>query len=229
MMPETSPISDDFAAFEAETRTAAQEAGKAEKRVMGINVPVGTSGKAVILSIEGTKSKVKTDPKTKQQTGGHPMIVITDMIETPEQHGGTKVKAYITLNETATQSKADKWQRFYDTMDDRGLPQELRGAKMADIIAWVNAEQRTFQYEVAVHWSDPYDKEFKPMGKVGALPSASDIMGEAAEAQFAAGQKVTAAGNPAEVVAAVPGTDKYKVKFASGDEMEVPVGSIQPA
>lgn len=228
-MSETAPLSDDFAAFEAETRTAAQEAGKAEKRVMGINVPIGTTGKAVVLSIEGTKSKVKKDAKTMQQTGGHPMIVITDMIETPENHGGTKVKAYITLNETQTQSKADKWQRFYDAMDDRGLPTELRGAKTVDIIAWVNAEQRTFQYEVTQHWSNPAEKEFKAVGKVGALPTSTDIMKEAEQNQFAPGQSVTAAGNPAEIVEAIEGTDKYKVKFASGDEMDVPGSSIQAA
>lgn len=223
-MSENFKIDDEFAEFEAEHQDAAKEAGKAEKMVMGINMPVGTIGKACILSMSGGKSKVKVDPKTKQPTGGNPMVTLTDMVETPSQYAGQKVNSYFTFNATQTQTVQQKYQRFYDAMEDRGMPKELRGQPMAAIAKWCAAEERSFDYEVTPHWSNPQDKEFKPQGVAKPMPTSKDIEAEMG-VTYKVGQAVKAAGNPAEIVEVLP-DGKYKVRFPSGDMMDIPASAI---
>lgn len=223
-MSENFKISDDFVAYEAETRNAAEEAGKAEKMVMGINMPVNTIGKASILGFEAGKSKIKTDPKTKQQTGGHPMITLTFHVDEPAQYAGQKVSLYFTLHPTATQSVQQKYQRLYDTLMDCGMPQEMRGKPVAELAKWCGAETRRFNFEVVPHWSNPADKEFKPQGVGGPMPSMADLQAATAPT-FSPGEKVKVAGNDAEVISTLP-DGNVTVKFPNGQEMSVAAANI---
>lgn len=218
-------VSDDFAMYEQQTTTAAAEAGKQEKMAMGINMPVGTKGMAALIEIKAGKSKVKTDPKTKQQTGGHPMITLTAMVKTPENFIGQKCSLYFTLNQTETQSVQQKYQRLYDALEDMGMPRELRGKPMKEIAAWAGAEERCFQFEIAQHWQNKDEKEFKPQGSPGKVPSSTDIESHM-PTTYSVDQQVLVAGSAATVLE-VNG-DKCKVKFANGQEMEVNQDSVQP-
>lgn len=224
-MSENFVIGEEFAQFEAETQQAAQEAGKAEKMVMGINMPVNTLGKASILGFNAGKSKVKTDPKTKQQTGGHPMITLSFHVNEPAQYAGQKVNLYFTLHASGTQTVAQKYQRFYDCMEDCGMPKDLRGKPLAEIAKWCGAETRNFNFEVVQHWQNPADKEFKPQGVGGSMPGLADLEAAANATVFAVGDTVTVAGNPATVTELLP-NNMVKVKFPSGQEMPVPVGNV---
>lgn len=224
-MSENFTISDDFAQYEAETQTSAQEAGKAEKMVMGINMPVGTIGKASILSMTAGKSKVKTDAATKQQTGGNPMVTITFHVDEPPTHAGKKTSLYFTLNATGTQTVAQKYQRMYDTLEDCGMPKELRGKPLAEIAKWCAAETRSFNFEVTQHWQNPKDKEFKPQGVGGSLPSLADLEAAAKVPSFNVGDTVNVAGNTCTVLSLEP-NNMVKIKFANGQEMSVPVANV---
>jgi hypothetical protein len=222
-------ISDDFAMYEAESAGAVAEAAKAEKRVNGINIPVGTSGKAQLVNIVAGKSKDKVDPNTKQTKPGGPMITLTDMAMTPDNVAGQKVLTYFTLSQTATQTVAQRWANFYDGMEDRGMPKELRGKPLAEIMKWA-AEERTFMYEVVPHWNNkPGEKEFKALGAGGTMPSLSDLEAagnQSVEAPWAVGDKGTCGGNPITLTAINP-NGMLKIKFdATGQEMEVPPTSV---
>lgn len=217
-------VSDDFLTFEAEHRNDVEAAGQAEKRVMGINMPLGTAGIASILKMDAGKSKVKVDPKTKQQTGGNPMVTVTFLVQDPSTYRGQKVVLYFPLNATKTQTVQDKYQRFYDTMQDCGMPEALRGKSLKDIFSWAAAEERNFNFEVVPHWSGNGDKEFKPLMAVGELPTDTDIQ-EAVAKSFAEGEAVTVAGNPA-TVKSVNGTTVV-VQFASGESMDCPIHQVK--
>lgn len=224
-------VSDDFAVFEAETATAAAEAGQAEKMVMGIPMPVGTVGKASILGMDAGKSKIKTDPKTKQQTGGHPMITIHCLIDGPENYIGQKVSLYFTLHASGTQTVQQKYQRLYDTLEDMGMPRELRGKPLQEIGKWAFSETRTFNYEVVPHWQNPAtEREFKARGVGGAkLPTLTDLEGSSAsKPTLAINDQVMVAGNPCHVVELLP-NDMVNVKFANGQVMPVPVSNVTKA
>lgn len=221
-MSENFQISDDFATFEAETHHAAQEAAKAEKMVMGINMPIGTIGKASILSMTAGKSKIKVDPKTKQQTGGNPMVTLTFHVEEPAQYVGQKVSLYFTFNATPTTTIETKYQRFYDTLEDCGMPRELRASTLAEKAKWMAEKTRTCNFEVVQHWNNtPGEKEFKPQGVGGPLPSLTDLeQAYTSPETFSPQEKVKIAGNPAEVISVETG-GKVKVRFTNGQEMIV--------
>lgn len=172
------------------------------------------------------KSKVKVDPATKQQEGGHPMITLTLLINTPEQYRGQKVQRWFTLNATAKQTTAQKYQRLYDFLEDCGMPKELRGKPMAEIGKWALGEPRNFIYEIIPLWSDTKQKDFKPTAPTGPLPGATDIEAAMA-ATFTPGSKVICSGNPCEVVS-ITG-DQAQVKFANGQVMPVGVAQLTPA
>jgi len=218
-MAENVKISSDYEEYEAETQQAAQEAGKAEKMVMGVPMPVGTIGKASILAFEAGKSKVKVDPKTKQQTGGHPMVTLTFHVNEPVRFAGQKVMLYFTLNATQNQTTQQKYQRFYDTMQDCGMPQEMRGKRMAEIAKWALSENRQFEYEVKPAWNNPAEKEFKPIGVGGPLPSMEDLE-KMSQNTFTPGEAVRVAGNDAKVLEVLP-NNKIKVEFPNGQTMEI--------
>ena len=224
-------VSDDFAVYEAETANAAAEAGQAEKMVMGIPMPVGTVGKASILGMEAGKSKIKTDPKTKQQTGGHPMITISCLIDSPENYVGQKVSLYFTLHASGTQTVANKYQRLYDTLEDMGMPKELRGKALQEIAKWAFGETRTFNYEVVPHWQNPAtEREFKARGAGGAkLPTLADLETTKPAQTLTINDQVTVAGNPCTVVEVGLPNDMVNVKFANGQVMPVTVSNVVKA
>jgi hypothetical protein len=224
-MSENFKISDDFAAYEAETMHAAQEAAKAEKMVMGINIPVNTIGKASILGFDAGKSKIKTDPKTKQQTGGHPMITLSFHVNEPAQYAGQKINLYFTLHATPTQTVQQKYQRLYDCLEDCGMPRELRGKPLAEIAKWCGTETRSFNYEVVPHWQNPQDKEFKPQGVGGSMPSLTDLETAAGAPNLVAGETVKVAGNDATILALQP-NGMVEVQFPNGQKMSVPSANV---
>lgn len=216
-------VSDDFAAFEAESGHAAAEAAKQERMVMGIPMPIGTVGVCSVADFETGKTKIKEDPHTKQPTGGAPMITVHCIVDTPKEFVGQKVSRVFAFQVTAKSSLQQCWQRFYDALEGMGMPRELRGKPVAEMVKFFQGDTvRKFNYEVA-RGSDPqYPKNFNILNPVNtSLPDVSDIQGAAGGAAtptFAVGDKVTCLGNPCEVIA-VTGPDQYKIKFPNGQEM----------
>lgn len=222
-------VSDDFIAFEAEHQTAAQEAATMEKKVMGIAMPMNTSGVASICFIEAGKSKAKIDPVTKQPTGNHPMITVTHMVDTPTQYVGQKVKSYFTLNASEGQTVAQKYARFYDHMEACGMPKELRGKPLAEIFKWAGSEIRRFNYDIIPNYRNPNDKVFNPIAGVNTqLPSTTDIEKTMTGGTFTAGQMVSVAGNDCKVVNPQDPTrpDYMTVEFPGGQVMPVPKSNV---
>lgn len=224
-MSENFKIDDDFEMYEQQNRGAAEEAGKAEKRSMGVNMPLGTEGTAVIIGLVTGKSKVKTDASTKQRTGGNPMITITTAVKTPSDYIGQKNLLFFTMNATDKQTVQDKWQRFYDTMMDLGMPEDLRGKPVSQIVAWAAEKEREFRFEVKPHWDGkPGNKEFKPQGAAGSAPLSTDLNSEMPT--FSIGDSVNCSGNPA-TVKEIMADGQIKISItANGAEMIVPSASI---
>lgn len=222
-------ISDDFAAYEVEATTAVSEAAKAEKRVSGLNIPVGTVGKAFIGNIIAGKSKDKEDPKTKQPIKGGPMITVEMVALEPVQWAGQKATSYFVLSPSAKETAAQKWARFFDAMDDMGLPKELRGAKIAEIIKWAATERRVFNYEVKKRWNDETQRDMIPTGTGDAkMPSLTDLEAVANAPVWKVGDKATVSGNSVTVVEILD-NGQVKVKFdATGGEMPVMPNNMVP-
>ncbi len=222
-------ISDDFSVYEAEAKTAVADAAKAEKRVSGLNIPVGTVGTAFIANIIGGKSKDKEDPKTKQPIKGGPMITVELVALEPTQWAGQKAMSYFTLSPTAKSSSAQQWARFFDAMDDMGMPKSLRGASLAEIIKWAATERRVFNYEVKKRWNDETQRDLIPTGTgTATLPSVADLEKAANTVQWKVGDLGTIGGNNVSVVALLD-NGQLKVKFeATGAEMPADPTSVTP-
>ena len=135
---------------------------------------------------------------------------------------------YFTLHASGTQTVAQKYQRLYDCLEDCGMPRDLRGKPLAEIAKWCAAETRTFNFEVVQHWQNPADKEFKPQGVGGSLPSITDLQAVANTPTLVVGDAILAAGNPATVIALEP-NNMVKVKFASGQEMSILTANVVKA
>lgn len=222
-------ISDDFAAYEVESTGAVAEAAKAEKRVSGLNIPVGTVGKAFIASIVGGKSKDKEDPKTKQPIKGGPMITVELVALEPAQWAGQKAMSYFTLSPTAKSTVAQQWARFYDTLDDMGLPKEMRGAKLAEIIKWAATERRVFNYEIKTRWNDPAQRDLIATGTGDAkMPSLTDLEAISNAPAWKVGDVAMVSGNEVTVTQLLD-NGQVKVKFtATGAEMPVMPNNMTP-
>lgn len=222
-------ISDDFAAYEVESTTAVAEAAKAEKRVSGLNIPLGTIGKAFIGNIIAGKSKDKEDPKTKQPIKGGPMITIEMVALEPTQWAGQKALSYFTLSPTAKSTAAQQWGRFYDAMDDMGMPKELRGAKIAEIIKWAASERRVFNYEIKKRWNDETQRDMIPTGTQDAkMPSITDLEAISNAPVWKVGDEAMVSGNEV-VVTELLSNGQVKVKFkATGGEMPVMPNNMTP-
>lgn len=222
-------ISDDFAAYEVETQSAVAEAAKAEKRVSGLNIPVGTTGKAFIANIVFGKSKDKENPQTKQPIKGGPMITVEMVALEPTQWAGQKSNSYFTLSPTAKSTVAQQWARFYDAMDDMGMPKELRGGKAADIVKWCAAERRVFNYEVKKRWNDETQRDMVPTGTDNAkMPGIEDLELVGNAPVWKVGDKATVSGNAVEVTKLLE-NGQVVVKFdATGAEMPVMPNNMTP-
>ncbi len=220
-------VSEDFAAFEAETATAAAEAGAAEKMTMGIKMPMGTTGIASVCGIKTGRSKIKEDPKTKQQTGNEPMVTIEIMVDTPNEFVGTKQLLFFTFSQTAKQTVAQRYQRFYDALQDMGMPKELRGKTLQEVGKFFCGDTiRKFQYEITPQWDKPTVKVFTPVAGLNAqLPDVKDIQTTTQAPTFTVKQTVMAAGNPCEVIAVNDAAKTLRVKFPNGQEMDVPMSN----
>jgi hypothetical protein len=157
------------------------------------------------------------------------MITIEMVALEPAQWAGQKALTFVTLSPSTKETTAQKWGRFYDIMDDMGMPKELRGAKSSDIIKWCAAERRVFNYEIKPRWNDPTAKDMIPTGSGDAkMPSLTDLEAVSNAPVWKVGDEGTVSGNAVTVTELLT-NGQIKVKFAAtGGEMPVMPNNITP-
>lgn len=232
--PSTFKVSDDFDMFEARSQDALDKVRKEEKRTMGFPLDVGVKGRCVILSAEGSRSKVVVDTKTNVQSGGNFMIKMWFQVVTPEAHKGTKVLRNFVFNDTEKMTKETRYQMWLDFMENAGLPRSIReNGKTRDIVAWCAEQPREFDFEIVKDLFGTDDKNLRPVSvNTQPLPGATQTSAamEAAKVDWSQGKRGTFAGKEIEFVEYASGDKKMAtvVLLDTKKPMQVSTDDLKP-
>ena len=145
-----SAISDKFAKFASKTTKGEfDKSRKAESMASGCPLPLDTRGVAIVAEISCTETKVKQDG-----TGGHPFVSIKLEVESPEEYRGKSITGpglMFVIKDGQNSTEADAFGRMLDTLEQFGLPREIRTnyEDFAQVIDWFEEVPRRVEYHVS--------------------------------------------------------------------------------
>jgi len=212
-------VSEEFAKFETIASTALDDARKAEVGARGCDLPVGTTGEAIIVDAQ-TLTLNREDEQTKIKSS-YPAVQLVFSIQGPAEFKGRQQSRLFGFEEHPKMSAAQKYQQFLDFCENAGLPREIRQKTTADIFGWLAAEPRKFAYIVKAGKGDY--RNIEAIGKT-ALPTSTVSQ----HVVFNKGDEVIAFGHRFKVES-VTANEAHLVSTSTGNPMTASLDQIQKA